>query len=177
MGKGRKRAGKEAKGRMREFSPSPSGIVWLAGVLCLLWPCNPGYAEDTDAEPSATAEQSSSAKGGPSGENAVSKEDEGEAGETRRLNWIHGSFEAGFDGEWSRDDSDIDFDQTLRLTITPPQTKRLQIRGTLQTRKRHRETRLVVSTRTLASAVPVQIDQKLKVVHHFVPTEAVRHLW
>jgi len=45
--------------------------------------------------------------------------------------WVRGSFEAGFDGIWAEEASDLNLDQFLRLKVDPPQCPRLHVRGAL----------------------------------------------
>lgn len=82
-------------------------------------------------EPKVEAEPPSSAAGT---EGQVAGETESEPEETQPAagRWIRGSFDAGFDGTWSDGGSDIDFDQTLRLRLDPPQYPRLHVRGAVR---------------------------------------------
>lgn len=54
-----------------------------------------------------------------------------EAAKKNQRPWIRGSFHAAVDARWYDGDSDLDFDQTLRLQVDPPQHQRLHLRGTL----------------------------------------------
>lgn len=86
----------------------------------------PTAAADAEA-PSGEALETDSADGAPTEDGTPSDSDD--QGEEAR--WIGGSFEAGIDAEWSRRDSDVDLDQTLRLQIDPPGQSRLRLRGAL----------------------------------------------
>src|SRR5690606_3600455 len=61
----------------------------------------------------------------------VTEADDAERPAPEPRRWISGSFEAEFDGLWSREGSDIDLDQTLRLRVDPPAYPWLHFRGAL----------------------------------------------
>jgi len=50
---------------------------------------------------------------------------------TAKAGWVHGSFEADFDGTWADGRSDVDLGQALRLKVDPPGHERIRVRASL----------------------------------------------
>jgi hypothetical protein len=93
-------------------------------------PTPPETKADDTAQPAPKPEaeaQPPSSAGGQGGPEAEPKE----TGPVGRQ-WIRGSFDAGFDGVWSDGGNDIDFDQTLRLRIDPPDYPNIHVRGAVR---------------------------------------------
>jgi len=92
-------------------------VAWL--LICGGVTGPVAYAEDA-AEPAA-------------GESAAAPETEGEptadAAQAEKDRWFYGRFEAGFDGTWSDDESDIDLDQSLQLNVDPPGQENVHVRS------------------------------------------------
>lgn len=114
-------------------SRSVSLGVLIAVALFLPWAMaqddSPLPADDT-AE-TATAPSAAEAEKPPATEAESDDEMDADAPEAAKKDWIRGSFNAGFDGLWSDDNSDVNLDQTLRVELQLPKYENIRFSGAL----------------------------------------------
>ncbi len=97
--------------RRRRFGIAVAIGVWL-WVMGGAYLCVPASAAEGDDTANAAASDKPAAPE-----------------QTEKDRWYYGRFEAGFDGRWSDDESDIDLDQSLRLNVDPPGQKNMHVRS------------------------------------------------
>ena len=66
-----------------------------------------------------------------SADTADTNEPKSAAAATSHQGWIHGSFQAGVDGAWSKHESDVELSQSLQVRVDPPGYEKLHLRGSL----------------------------------------------
>jgi hypothetical protein len=121
------------------------GVVWTAGGTATAQEASPEASPTVEpgATPTAPETKADEApqESAPAETQAEPPSSAGETGEPSAepkesspigKRWIRGSFEAGFDGVWSDDDSNVDLDQTIRLQLDPPAYPNIHIRGALR---------------------------------------------
>lgn len=118
----------------------------MLGMICLMLASfclqTVAHADDAAAQPAPAAEaapaEAAPAEAAPMEASAEAPDaaaetpapGEGDVG-AKKFNWIEGSFRAGVDAEWSSRDSDLDFDQHLRLRLRHPDHPNTSVVGSL----------------------------------------------